>query len=912
MALERTNLGALAPATLRYNRSTESTNTAGSLAGLANLAKGAYQEYKNVQKTDDARQAQADIINQTISPNLDKESGIYHELVVKAELNTKFNDYKDGIKSGKYNNTEPEEFQKTLKAGYAEERKQIAEETKYPGIYSGIQSKFWLEKEGVLIAAQRASYGEELKKNQGIIYAKTLGESLSPELPEEKLKETFKAVFDTSGGSLDLKTRLSTAMSIAANHAMQGSDALLNVLQEEYSVQNIPGLRHIYNAARKTYTQATIAKDRSYVINERDRYTELAEQGVFGKQHVEAMLQDPKLKGSVTNSFMGELLKRSRRQNITMRSKDAAYIRMQNGEDIGTLSTTDFNEVFNGLYKEIRKGTKDEEAIGNEVGRILTRQTKVPTAMKSLATSAFTRTRAVLEDGSINPEMLSAYTLFRGIEKNKGMGKGQFHKLFDPDSLRTYTILNSYMGTQPGSIEERFSFAAQKLQDIQDFSGQIDQDTVRLNYETINDQVDAYITEVDDTWFGVADEYKRNTYRSRLMNVAKAEIRRGVPTDAAIEYAKSLVNSSYEVFAGQPQYTGGVSIDVQAGFTQQGTAQEAWGWATRFDPELKKALSTVYGEDYDVSELRAVLTPDTNALVIGGDTEQAITIGLSTLGQKYRNHLASLNQGTTGKDVSTLDQGTMNKEISYKAYDSVLLDDFFNKLINNKSESVRGSKETAILGLIDVDKVLEDTTPDKPAEVKEEVVAFVKTINDQLSTMEQGDKPESETKDMTDTIRVKINKGVGAKNNNPGNLRFAKQTGATKGKGGFAKFKTPEEGFRALERQIDLDKSRDHTVGTFINKYAPPVENDTGNYINYVIKGLGITKSTKLKDVDTFELAKRMAKLESGTEVTSINELQPMPDMKPAIDIRPSNTDGSFMQGFWLDLKRFAKYFLKQ
>ena len=36
------------------------------------------------------------------------------------------------------------------------------------------------------------------------------------------------------------------------------------------------------------------------------------------------------------------------------------------------------------------------------------------------------------------------------------------------------------------------------------------------------------------------------------------------------------------------------------------------------------------------------------------------------------------------------------------------------------------------------------------------------------------------------------------RNNNPGNLRFVGQAGATPGEGGFAKFETPQAGLDAL------------------------------------------------------------------------------------------------------------------
>lgn len=102
------------------------------------------------------------------------------------------------------------------------------------------------------------------------------------------------------------------------------------------------------------------------------------------------------------------------------------------------------------------------------------------------------------------------------------------------------------------------------------------------------------------------------------------------------------------------------------------------------------------------------------------------------------------------------------------------------------------------------------------------------------------------------------------RNNNPGNLRFAGQEGAEEGEGGFAKFKDPEAGFGALKRQVELDAGRGHTLDSFINKYAPPVENDTQRYITNIENFTGKERGTKLSDMDMDVLARAMARQESG------------------------------------------------
>lgn len=104
-------------------------------------------------------------------------------------------------------------------------------------------------------------------------------------------------------------------------------------------------------------------------------------------------------------------------------------------------------------------------------------------------------------------------------------------------------------------------------------------------------------------------------------------------------------------------------------------------------------------------------------------------------------------------------------------------------------------------------------------------------------------------------------------NNNPGNLRFAGQDGAVKGKGGFARFNSPEDGLNALMNQIKLDASRGHTLSTFINKFAPPTENDTKLYIQQAMNTLGVTKDTPISQIPLDKLTKFVALKESSTKV---------------------------------------------
>jgi hypothetical protein len=103
--------------------------------------------------------------------------------------------------------------------------------------------------------------------------------------------------------------------------------------------------------------------------------------------------------------------------------------------------------------------------------------------------------------------------------------------------------------------------------------------------------------------------------------------------------------------------------------------------------------------------------------------------------------------------------------------------------------------------------------------------------------------------------------------NNPGNLRYAGQAEATEYKG-FAKFETPEAGYQALLKQIDIRTRQGETLGEYIRQYAPAADhNNTSAYLKNAMDALGTSETVKLSDLDREVLAKFQIKQESGSSV---------------------------------------------
>jgi hypothetical protein len=92
-----------------------------------------------------------------------------------------------------------------------------------------------------------------------------------------------------------------------------------------------------------------------------------------------------------------------------------------------------------------------------------------------------------------------------------------------------------------------------------------------------------------------------------------------------------------------------------------------------------------------------------------------------------------------------------------------------------------------------------------------------------------------------------VSGSLAQRNNNPGNLKYAGQTGAIgQDANGFAIFDSLASGQAALVNQLNLYADRGLTLSQALNIYAPPSENDTNNYVSFVSSQTGVDPNQPL------------------------------------------------------------------
>ena len=138
------------------------------------------------------------------------------------------------------------------------------------------------------------------------------------------------------------------------------------------------------------------------------------------------------------------------------------------------------------------------------------------------------------------------------------------------------------------------------------------------------------------------------------------------------------------------------------------------------------------------------------------------------------------------------------------------------------------------------------------------------------------------------------------KRNNPGNIEKGKNKwiGEIESDGSrFATFKNLVFGYRAMIKLIQTYISRgNNTISKIIPIYAPPSENPTENYIQFVTSASGIPRNEPLEKSDLERIGKivlAMSVFEHGLKGNEISSMKPIISDSIRILKDPSSSSGN-------------------
>ncbi|MEJ6477023.1 virion protein [Pseudoalteromonas piscicida] len=117
----------------------------------------------------------------------------------------------------------------------------------------------------------------------------------------------------------------------------------------------------------------------------------------------------------------------------------------------------------------------------------------------------------------------------------------------------------------------------------------------------------------------------------------------------------------------------------------------------------------------------------------------------------------------------------------------------------------------------------------------------------------------------------------GIRNNNPLNIEAGENwVGLVGTDGRFAIFETAEYGIRAAARILRTYANKYGIVNIdgIINRWAPPTENDTANYIEFVSKRAGVDSQQPLSESDYPKVIAAMITMENGEQPYTLEQIK--------------------------------------
>lgn len=89
---------------------------------------------------------------------------------------------------------------------------------------------------------------------------------------------------------------------------------------------------------------------------------------------------------------------------------------------------------------------------------------------------------------------------------------------------------------------------------------------------------------------------------------------------------------------------------------------------------------------------------------------------------------------------------------------------------------------------------------------------------------------------------------VPTRDHNPGDLRHSPHSQHEGDLNGIGQIDTDADGWADLERQLQLYADRQMTLRAAIYAFAPPEENDSERYLQFICNGLGLSPDTPVSE----------------------------------------------------------------
>jgi len=551
------------------------TSAGGTMAAIAQAGQLAVKAGKILADEDETAmklQAQNDLINDTINPDLQQHKSAYAYTVGQGQALQQHNVLVQEITNGVYDEVSPEDFQKLLKEKHVAYYDTIAgnDTAKFS---RDAYNAFTLKNQTTLTAAQAGKHRVKLGEKQGeALYGAT---SLMAKEPQKHTAtDILEEVYDAKYSLLQDKHRRAIAFSAASEIARDtGNSQILEDLNDELSFDVDPQLRSAYDA---TMAAAQVTNEAFNQKTRFDTYNDIltwAEEGsltwAIYKSHVvdNPASHDLNDKPLMTDKEFVNLMHKSNLaydRKVSQDKYDEQFMK-------GTLSMGTPTKYKNASIAAAHETLINEEGATRE---------SVAAKMGSLV-NAVEGNDPYYSDlssrwGSINPykkdgtpdEQFNDIYMELSAYKSGFTNPNRFYAHLNEDAEATFRLMESAL---KNSGEDVKGATEQGLVDVRRYKDMVENNSYKPVFEVpeeYNEAIEAGIKAQFSTWdnfkgfFGLNDRQNeefaidaRRNIESWLIN--KINTGTMFPSTAK-DSVKGFIDSHYSVVSGALQYTEGV------------------------------------------------------------------------------------------------------------------------------------------------------------------------------------------------------------------------------------------------------------------------------------------------------------------------------------------------------------------
>jgi hypothetical protein len=613
---DRTNMGNPYRALDTRQRTAKTDRTYEVLSGLAEAVGGVFALQHKEHQKDIERQAKNDLVNNTINPDLQIHERVYAETVAKGQALDTYQDLKNRVNNGEFNNVRPEDFQEYVNNIHAQKAKEYSA-SRYSEDAVGRWNDFWVNQESTITAGQAGAYRLGLKDTQEHQLSQNLAKKAiaGNYTPQDFVDEVYSPDYDM----LSVKDRMDTALTAGTIAAESGNSQLLEIFNREFDFANSPDHYKMYDVAMK---KADRVKDQLQNKQNSEIQTQVytkVDEGRFTATDYNSEIYPggPKLRDArdesgnliISPDEATRLIRKSFGVRAVEGEKTKATELLDRGFNMhGVVKNETQQEVFNARVNQILDSDLDPIEAHFRIGQLAAAQTNRFDVLENMGDTF--ANFDILDGNEVSGTVLETYRQLDAVRQGFN-NDDEFYASVGDNASAIFQMIQDESRFAPGKVEDKLKAGFQAVAKFRSLKEKglvrtittVPQDAL----DDIESDVKKYIKEDNKIWrIDTPKDFDRATQDFTLLAKERYRTLRnkhGLSHESAKKQAIIQTRKNTTLFDGSIVFTGGAAIDL-------GADNDYSVKTIKNDKVISKLIADVYSTGYTTDAPRTPVLDD--------------------------------------------------------------------------------------------------------------------------------------------------------------------------------------------------------------------------------------------------------------------------------------------------------------